>query len=76
MAVPNTTAYTFPDVRGSQFTGSCMAPDTTANNQEIIFIVPKEESDFTITTGYTSNIFFRVYKAGDVLKVEKTLKQG
>lgn len=74
--IPNTTAYTFPDVRGSQFKGSCMASGSTADNQEVIFVVPKEETDFLFTTGSASNIFFRIYKVGEVLKFEKVLKQG
>jgi hypothetical protein len=72
LAQPNTTAYDFPDVRGSGAKGYCPAPNSTFDNQNIVFEVPRTDTQFTLTTDGSSNVFFFVTVQGDgTLKVEK-----
>jgi len=74
LAQPNTTSYDFPDVRGGNIQDRlrCPAPNSTFDNQKIVFVVPQTDKEFTFTTGGSSNIFFFVTVENDgMLKVEK-----
>lgn len=74
LAQPNTTSYDFPDVRGGNIQDRlrCPAPNSTFDNQKIIFVVTEADKEFTFTTGGQSNVFFFVtVQADGTLKVEK-----
>ena len=72
LAQPNTTSYDFPDVRGSGAKGYCPAPNSTFDGQKIIFEASRTDTQFTLTTGGSSNIFFFVSVQDDgTLSVRK-----
>lgn len=49
----------------------CAGPNRTYSDQEVIFVVPENEKEFTFTTGGKSNIFFSVTNLNNNLTVEK-----
>ncbi len=72
LAQPNTTTYDFPDVRGPQVKGYCPSPNSTFDNQKVIFAVDGAEKQYALTTGGRSNTFFFITVQDDgTLKVEK-----
>lgn len=74
LAQPNTAAYGFLDVRGGNIQDQlrCPAPNSVFDNQKVVFVVPQTDTQFTFTTGGSSNIFFFVSVQNDgTLKVEK-----
>ncbi|GEM_PF-6553046 len=52
LALPNTKQFSFAN--------GCVATPDTTTNQEVSFVVPESETEFTVTTGGASNIFFSV----------------
>lgn len=55
----------------NRFNADCLWDNQTYSNQEVIFVVPKSQKEFNITTGGQSNISFVVtaLENGD-LKIE------
>lgn len=69
MAPPNIAKFNFPS-------GGCgIDANTTYTGQEIPFVVPETENEFTLTTGGSSNIFFSVSAASGTIRVENISEQ-
>ncbi len=67
MTPPDTLQFQFSTSGGAQ-----LGPQESYDNQEVVFVVSEDDTQFTLTTGGNSNIFFFVTVEDDgTLKVEK-----